>query len=148
MLGTVHMLSGAAIGKMIGAPELTIPLAFLSHFILDAIPHYDTPGITDYNEHGITKKNIGELLVKGSEPVFGIILTIILAYQNPNLFLPILLGAFFAVFPDILEFLMREFRLNKAIKFLERFHNNSKNNFLGAAIQIVICIISTTIVLL
>lgn len=43
MTATNHALTGAVIALAIRKPELAIPLAFLSHFALDAIPHYNPP---------------------------------------------------------------------------------------------------------
>lgn len=40
MTATNHMLSGALIATVVRQPLLAVPLAFLSHFILDALPHY------------------------------------------------------------------------------------------------------------
>ena len=40
MTATNHALTGAAIGLIVGQPILAVPLAFLSHFICDAIPHF------------------------------------------------------------------------------------------------------------
>jgi hypothetical protein len=40
MTGTNHALTGAAIGFLIGSPMAVIPAAFLSHFVLDALPHF------------------------------------------------------------------------------------------------------------
>jgi len=42
MTATNHALSGALIGAFVPLP-LAIPLAFISHFVLDAIPHYGIP---------------------------------------------------------------------------------------------------------
>lgn len=39
MIGFNHAITGALIGKFVPLP-LAIPLAFASHFILDALPHY------------------------------------------------------------------------------------------------------------
>lgn len=50
MTATNHTLTGAVIGAAIPNPIIAIPLAFLSHFVLDAIPHFD--GKID---HGSTK---------------------------------------------------------------------------------------------
>jgi hypothetical protein len=44
MIAPNHALTGALIGLSIGTPWIALPLAFLSHFICDAIPHYDVPG--------------------------------------------------------------------------------------------------------
>lgn len=41
-----HALTGAAIGLVFGDPLLAVPLAVVSHFVCDAIPHYDPPGPT------------------------------------------------------------------------------------------------------
>lgn len=46
MTATNHALTGAAIAMLIKRPELAIPMAFLSHFALDAIPHYNPPAMT------------------------------------------------------------------------------------------------------
>ncbi|MBI4100378.1 hypothetical protein HY439_01420 [Candidatus Microgenomates bacterium] len=41
MLATFHALSGGIILKTIPDPRIALPLAFLSHFILDSVPHWD-----------------------------------------------------------------------------------------------------------
>lgn len=43
MTGTNHMLAGSIIGAVVASP-VVIPLAFVSHFMLDMLPHY---GIDD-----------------------------------------------------------------------------------------------------
>ena len=40
MTATNHVLSGAIIGMTISSPIVAIPLALMSHFVLDALPHY------------------------------------------------------------------------------------------------------------
>lgn len=40
MTATNHALTGAVIALSVKQPALAIPLAFLSHFVLDALPHY------------------------------------------------------------------------------------------------------------
>ena len=45
MTATNHAITGAVIALAIKKPELAIPLAFLSHFVIDAIPHYNPPHI-------------------------------------------------------------------------------------------------------
>jgi len=60
-----HMLAGAAIALIVKQPILVLPLAFASHFVLDALPHYGYPGgggfagmfdhkLTSYSEAVIT----------------------------------------------------------------------------------------------
>lgn len=40
MTATNHMLTGAVIAAAVQQPILVVPLAFLSHFVLDAFPHF------------------------------------------------------------------------------------------------------------
>lgn len=40
MLATPHLLSGAAIAVVVPNPVISLPLAFVSHFVLDKIPHW------------------------------------------------------------------------------------------------------------
>jgi len=43
MTATNHALSGAIIVTIISVPVIGLPLAFLSHFALDSLPHYGAP---------------------------------------------------------------------------------------------------------
>lgn len=63
---TNHMTTGAVIAFAIKQPAFALPLAFLSHFLLDALPHYGQQG----EEHTFSKLTrfivITDLLVAGS----------------------------------------------------------------------------------
>lgn len=41
MTATAHALVSGAIAAAIGDPALVLPLAFVSHFLMDAVPHWD-----------------------------------------------------------------------------------------------------------
>lgn len=45
MTATNHALTGALVALVVKKPELSIPLAFASHFALDVIPHYNPPEV-------------------------------------------------------------------------------------------------------
>jgi len=47
---TNHLLTGAALGKFLPLP-VAIPLAFASHFVLDALPHFGFPNIDARMKH-------------------------------------------------------------------------------------------------
>ena len=42
MTATTHAIIGTVIAAKIGNPALAIPLALASHYVVDAIPHWDT----------------------------------------------------------------------------------------------------------
>jgi hypothetical protein len=41
MTATNHALTGAVVALAVKKPELAIPLAFISHFVIDVIPHFE-----------------------------------------------------------------------------------------------------------
>jgi hypothetical protein len=46
---TNHLLSGAVLGKFLPLP-VAIPLAFASHFVLDALPHFGFKSLEEYRQ--------------------------------------------------------------------------------------------------
>ena len=44
MTATNHAITGAAVGLLIKVPLLAIPAAVLSHFVIDALPHFKVRG--------------------------------------------------------------------------------------------------------
>ncbi len=55
MLLTVHATAGALIGQQLNNPILAFVVAFVSHFILDIIPHGDQDWIDEYKGDQKTK---------------------------------------------------------------------------------------------
>ncbi|PLX27708.1 hypothetical protein C0583_00510 [Candidatus Parcubacteria bacterium] len=126
MITSAHLLAGASIGLATNSVELTIPLALISNYIMDAIPHYNPKGIDSYKENGLKSVNKKELFLKIIEPIIGITLTIIFALHNPSLTHIILIGAGFAMLPDILTFLEWKLGTNSIINRIDkRFHSHA-----------------------
>jgi hypothetical protein len=75
MTGFNHGVTGAAIALTLKQPALAIPLAFISHFIQDAIPHFGL------DEKELFKKRFNIILVL--DFLFALILMIILAILFP-----------------------------------------------------------------
>lgn len=92
MTATNHALTGAVIGMTVSNPVFAVMLAFLSHFALDALPHY-----------GPKKGDIGGnrfrnyLLLDIS---LCIVLVLILAFTSPQHWFLAAVCAFFATSPD------------------------------------------------
>ncbi len=80
MTGFNHGLTGAVIALTVKKPELAIPLAFLSHFAQDAIPHFDY--FQGKNGTGILKGKFNILLV--SDFTLSVLLMVILALAFPE----------------------------------------------------------------
>jgi len=94
MILFVHMLLGAAIGSSIKNIWLAIILAFLSHYLLDLIPH------VDYSLKNVDKKGwitIPSNIFKISLDLFlGILLIFLFSKNQPVIYI----CAFFAILPD------------------------------------------------
>lgn len=105
MLYTPHFLTGAAIARVVPNPYIALPLAVLSHILLDLTPHNDF-GI----EPGVTMKDLLAFPKKRKMLIFGavgadMILMIICAvwlwntYNNVGL----LAGGLAGIAPDAVE---------------------------------------------
>jgi hypothetical protein len=93
-----HALTGAVIGLSISNPWLALPLAFLSHFACDAIPHYDPPE-TDKRRLFSSRRFMYEFLVAGA--ALCLVLVLLLAAFRPHHWLQAAIGAFLATSPDL-----------------------------------------------
>lgn len=60
MMATSHAITGAAIAVVVGEPVLALPLAFASHFLLDALPHI---GLDEFGGHLKKKKLFHSILI-------------------------------------------------------------------------------------
>lgn len=93
MIATNHALTGALIGLSIGHP-VALPLAFASHFVLDAIPHYG-----DDNKRIANSSFVIQLLI---DAAFCGLLVLILALNGPANWLLAVSCAFLAASPDFM----------------------------------------------
>jgi len=94
MLVLPHVATGAALGALIGDPFIVIPAAIASHFILDAIPHWQetmAPYTPTWKTYTRIPLDIG--LAVG--------LVIYAISLQPDLMPAIVLGAIFASAPDL-----------------------------------------------
>lgn len=88
------MLTGTAIAVALREPLLVAPLALMSHFILDAIPHFDHP-LYQYGSRYFT-------LIMAADGVVSVGTVTLVMLALPHLAGVIALGALFAIMPDFL----------------------------------------------
>ena len=140
----MHLLVGAVIGKYIGNIWLVIFLALISHYILDMIPHTPMPTPPGYLKKGLKGTSKKLLLLESIEPILGIFFVLFLIYLNKETSLPMIFGAFFAWFPDMITFLVWKNQLTYLDKYLPRpgsiFYNKSKTLFVGILTQVIVFI--------
>jgi hypothetical protein len=100
MLLSVHATVGAVIGANVSTPLLAFVLGFISHFILDIIPHGDEALIKAYRNDF---KNRGMLYLIIFDLASTIILLFLLFYSQKLNFTPIVLwGILGGVIPDVM----------------------------------------------
>lgn len=94
MILLAHMLFGSAVASFIKMPVLAVVLAFLSHYLLDFIPHteYDIKNIKEKNWHKIFPE-----ILKIFFDFFGAILLILIFSSNQPI---IYAGAIVSLIPD------------------------------------------------
>ena len=104
MLETPHVLVGAAIASRITNPLLSIPISFMSHFILEKVPHWNPHLNTETEKYGKpTKKST---IIAGLDVITSLIIGSFIAYKAyPNTMqsINILACCLMSSLPDIVE---------------------------------------------
>ncbi len=101
MLETPHVAVGAAIAYKLGNPALSLPLALLSHFILDRIPHWNPHFYTETKKYGKPRSSSTTLAVVDTLVALGV--GIAIASQSlPNTTQAgiVVAGSLLSVLPD------------------------------------------------
>jgi hypothetical protein len=96
MLGSTHIILGAAVAEQTGSLPLGLTTAFVSHFVVDAIPHSDFE--VPENENPKTYQYV--LATLDSLTAFGLIIYLGLAYPHLDL-TTLFWGGFFGLLPDL-----------------------------------------------
>ena len=124
---TTHAVVGAAIASLIPEhPVAGFLAAFASHFLIDAIPHYDYPIASPSVNPQIgtamkyDKALAFDTLFIGTDTVLGILLSLVLFLPSGSFWI-ILLGASAGILPDPLQFIYAHFR-HEPLVMLQRFH--------------------------
>jgi hypothetical protein len=98
LTATNHALTGAGIALVIGVPVIAIPLAFLSHFFCDALPHFDH-SLKTPKEKWLKSKRFKRLLI--TDASLCVLLVLYLALHHPTNWLLASVCAFLATSPDL-----------------------------------------------
>ena len=151
---TTHAIVGGAIASLMPAhPWLGLSLAFASHFLLDALPHWDYPiRSSSINPKVAARmKYDGELFTDlftiGGDAALGIVVALTLFNtQTPPGYLLALGGACAGILPDALQFAYMRFP-HQPLTSIQRFHEwiyttrgMSKRPLLGLTSQIALVI--------
>lgn len=116
MTGLNHAATGIAIALIVRKPEFALPLAFLSHFVLDSIPH----SVVSLENRRVF---IGYLI---GEAVAMVAVTTICMFLFPDMWLLIGACAFLAFLPDVFWpfFYNGQLRDKPFFKKFYAFHQN------------------------
>ena len=157
-----HAIVGAAAASLTPArPLWGFILGFVSHFLIDAIPHWHYPlGSIEKDKANqlnndmsvFDKKFPLDLFKMGSDALLGMLLSLFFfKAQYPYIFSAAFIGAVAGVLPDALQFVHMKWRHEPMIS-LQRFHlwihakkDLDDQTFRGVSYQILIIFISVVI---
>lgn len=154
MILVTHAIVGGAIMKfMPGHPAVGLILAFASHFVLDAIPHwaYELKSY-DFNQKEplksilhLNRDFLKDSVKMGMDGILGLVISLAL-FSSPPIGGWAGLGAVFAMLPDFLQFLYLTVRrepftsLQKLHSWTHTKHETNKFTFAGIFSQLIIII--------
>jgi len=154
MLSTPHLLSGAAVGA-VGAPfglPAVFALAFISHIVLDMVPHSDVNLLEGGENDKYTR---GDFYAVALEIVIAIVLVIYFAFRT-NVPQPILIGAVGGFAIDVIDnmpYWQQTVRKWPFFKQLHQLHDTlhtslkERGRILGVVTQFIVIIISVIILM-
>ncbi len=95
MTATNHTVTGMAIAAAVGNPWLALPLAFASHFVLDAIPHF--------GNHAVINKQVRvfSIFLSADMAVAAALLLSVIFLAPANMWM-IVAGGVIAASPDLM----------------------------------------------
>lgn len=127
MVLSPHIIVGASLANLLTFnPLIAFFIGFISHFLLDAIPHWDYEIKFINNNEDKLKKELNlnknfkiDLLKIGLDFLLGLI---VLSFfiDGQNLYI-LLFGALGGIFPDLLQVLYYKFKV-EPLKSLQKFH--------------------------
>jgi len=146
MLLGAHLITGAVAGEYIDSPYLAFAAGVILHFIIDAIPHFDT---TDDGK--LSFRQIALIVVDG---IVGLAI-LYFCYQDFSIHkLSFLAGAFGSILPDLIDnvpFWDKSFQKTRLGKIFHNFHYQIQSVKLtpipGLAIQYIIITIAVLILI-
>ncbi len=134
MILATHAVVGAAIGRLIPNPLVAFLVGFVSHFAIDAIPHWQYRLASMVHRNGpmeddmvINRKFIWDLARTGLDFAAGMVLSILLFQGTNNLShisIPLVAGAVGGVLPDALQFAYFKIR-REPFTTLQKLHNRA-----------------------
>ncbi len=137
MLAATHTIVGATIGTHTDSITLAFILGFISHFILDVIPHWSF--------------KITELFKAGIEFGIGLLIAFLLVLNSNIELLPVIAGIIGANLPDIIVIIILNFFPKYKNNFFTKFHSKIQKEISfwpGIASQIPIFIICACLIIL
>lgn len=128
MILSTHAIVGGAVASLLPShPVLVAALGFASHFVIDAIPHWDYPlqSISvkpgaDNRELRLDRRLVLDLFLIGLDAFAGLGAAIFL-FAPPASPVVIAVGAVAGIAPDALQF-THSLYPNQPLKILQRFH--------------------------
>ncbi|RJQ14341.1 hypothetical protein C4553_01345 [Candidatus Parcubacteria bacterium] len=126
-----HSVIGASLANIITInPWLGFIVGFVSHFLLDAIPHWDyhlgsmqeDKSNKLNNDMKINKSFFFDLIKIGTDMFIGLLIIFVLhGVPRETLFTPLIFGAVGGVMPDALQFFYFKLRIEPLIS-IQKFH--------------------------
>jgi hypothetical protein len=128
MILSTHAIVGGAIASLFPSHSILVAaLSFASHFVIDAIPHWDYPlqsiSVKPNANNWALKMNrrlFRDLALIGFDAIGGVALTLLL-FASPGTIGVIALGAFAGMLPDALQVAYSLYP-REPLKALQQFH--------------------------
>ena len=159
-LATHAVVGGSVAALFPSHPVIAFTAGFFSHFVLDAIPHWDYKLVSRFADPAVVKvlgkrkvdkSFITDLFHTGTDALFGVLIILAVWHPISTFQLEILsLGMIGGMLPDLLQFVYTRLPY-QPMAFIQKFHDfmhaeyeiDNKKRLLGIFSQIIfgVCVI-------
>lgn len=152
MVLATHAVAGAALASVMPSyPVAGFMVGFMSHFVLDSIPHWDYKILSNSIDPKSTDRKLSfnknmalDMLRIGSDGLLGLVLAYLFFFDSASPWV-FIAGAIGAMLPDPLQFVYTRFPKGPIV-YLQRFHewihatkHLKGRPVVGIATQIILC---------
>ncbi len=120
MLGATHIITGALVGAAMQHPVGAVAGGIASHYLIDAIPHWDYAINRIRTHKRISRETVVDFLKIAFDNGAGFLVVYVMFEGTPLLWYG-LIGGFFGLLPDVLWGLSL-FVPNRLLRWHYRFH--------------------------
>ncbi len=129
MFVTTHAAIGALVGVVVPSPTAAFSLGFLSHFLVDRIPHGDEHMLDGYKSGDKIKRAVAYVSIDAVIAMY--VTLLILSNAPPHLHAAMKWGLIGSILPDLLVGVYEVTKIGPFFRRFTAYHHKNHHHWIG-----------------